>query len=351
MPEVVFWTSLIFVSYVYLGYPLILALWKRIAARPIHKTDFQPKVTLIVAAYNEKANIRRKIQNCMSLDYPRSHLEILVSLDGPTDGTDVLMFKLASQGIHLLYSPNHKGKAAAINSAAEKASGEILVFVDARQTIDRGAIRELVANFADPTIGAASGELVLVDRQSNKEASDGVGLYWRYEKFIRSCESAIHSVIGVTGAIYAIRKELFVPLSEGTILDDVAIPMAVVLAGRRVIFDSSARVFDQVAPRADAEYKRKVRTLSGNFQLLVLMPTLLLPWANPVFFQFYSHKILRLFVPYALVLLYVSNLFLLRNPYVTFLALQTVWYGCALLGYFACNESTGSLFKPKEGRI
>jgi biofilm PGA synthesis N-glycosyltransferase PgaC len=338
MPALVFWTSFIFVFYAYIGYPAVLIVWKRIAGKPVHKSNHEPAVSLIVVAYNEKSNIRRKIENCLSLDYPRDRMEILVSLDGPTDGTEVLMFKLASQGVRLIYSPNHKGKAAAINSAVEKARGEILVFVDARQTLDRSAVRELVSNFTDPEVGAASGELVLVDGQ-NREASDGVGLYWRYEKFIRASESSVHSVIGVTGAIHAIRKSLFCELSENTILDDVAIPMAVVLAGRRVIFDSSARAFDRVAPDPETEYRRKVRTLAGNFQLLAIMPRLLLPWKNPVFFQFYSHKIARLFAPYGLILMYAANVFLLRNPYGIFLALQTLWYACALLGYFACNES------------
>jgi poly-beta-1,6-N-acetyl-D-glucosamine synthase len=356
MPELVFWASVAFVLYVYFGYPLIITLWKRIAGKPVHKASYEPMVTLVVVAYNEKANIRKKIENCLSLDYPSDRLEIMVSLDGPTDGTEVLMFKLACQGVQLLYSPKHKGKATAINNAAEKARGEILVFVDARQTLDQHAIRELVANFADPTIGAASGELILVDAQ-NREASDGVGLYWRYEKFIRARESAVHSVMGVTGAIHAIRKTLFRPLSEGTILDDVAIPMSVVLAGGRVIFDSSARAFDQVASHPEMEYRRKVRTLAGNFQLLAIMPRLLLPWRNPVFFQFYSHKIARLFVPYGLLLMYVSNIFLLRKPYGAFLVLQTIWYALALLGYFTCIQSSsgsrqlGLLPKHKEGRV
>jgi biofilm PGA synthesis N-glycosyltransferase PgaC len=346
MPALVFWASFIFVFYAYIGYPAVLLIWKRLAAKPVRKSNHEPKVSLIVAAYNEKTNIRRKIENCMSQDYPRDRMEILVSLDGSTDGTEVLMFKLASHGVRLIYSPNHKGKAAAINSAVEKASGEILVFVDARQTLDRRAVRELVANFTDPEVGAASGELVLVDGQ-NQEAGDSIGLYWRYEKFIRASESSVHSVIGVTGAIYAIRKDLFHQLSENTILDDVAIPMAVVLAGRRVVFDSSARAFDRVVLQPEAEYRRKVRTLAGNFQLLTIMPRLLLPWSNPVFFQFYSHKIARLFVPYCLVLMYVANVFLLRSPYGIFLALQTIWYACALLGYFACS---GMIAKQKEGR-
>jgi biofilm PGA synthesis N-glycosyltransferase PgaC len=160
----------------------------------------------------------------------------------------------------------------------------------------------------------------------------------------------------VTGAIYAIWKSLFRELSEDTILDDVAVPMAVVLAGRRVIFDCSARAFDRVVLQPEMEYRRKVRTLAGNFQLLGIMPRLLLPWTNPVFFQFYSHKIARLFVPYGLLLMYVSNLFLLRSPYGIFLTLQTMWYACALLGYFACSEARmktsrlGMLPKEKEGR-
>ena len=176
------------------------------------------------------------------------------------------------------------------------------------------AIRELAGNFADDTVGAATGELLLLDR-SQGEAKSDVGIYWRYEKAIRSLETEIHSVLGATGAIYAIRRELYRDIPEDTLLDDVLIPMRIVLGGKRAVFDTAAKAYDEVACCPQAEYGRKVRTLAGNYQLLTQMPHLLIPGVNPVFFQFISHKAGRLLVPYALVALFASNLFLLHGFY------------------------------------
>jgi len=318
----------------------------------VRKAPLEPDVTLVIAAFNEKDNIRQKILNCLALDYPREKLQIIVSLDGPTDGTEILALTFASQGVQLSYSPKRMGKAAAINRAVAKARGSLIVFVDARQILDRNVIRELAANFSDPSVGAVSGELVITGQ--GKSDSGGVGLYWRYETLIRTLESEIHSVVGATGALYAIRRELFKDMPADTLLDDVAIPMTVVLNGGRVILDRSARAFDRPA-RLEREFERKVRTLTGNFQLIARMPQLLNPWRNPVFFQFISHKVTRLLVPYLLIALLVANLFLLRGGYLVFLGLQAVWYSLALAGFIAAvgwRSGTESAANHKvEGRI
>ena len=151
--------------------------------------------------------------------------------------------------------------------------------------------------------------------QHGREANDAAGAYWRYEKVLRGLESDIHSVPGATGAIYAVRRSLFVPLTQGTLLDDVAVPMKIVLGGHRVILDPSARAYDSATNSAECEYHRKKRTCTGNYQLLAQMPELLLPWRNPIFVQFVSHKVGRLLVPYGLAALFISNLFLLRDLY------------------------------------
>jgi poly-beta-1,6-N-acetyl-D-glucosamine synthase len=350
MAESVFWASLTFVLYSYCGYPLILLLWKSLSPRPVNKAPLEPDVTLVVAAFNEKDTIRQKILNCLSLDYPREKLQIIISLDGPTDGTEILALTFASQGVQLSCAPKHIGKAAAINSAVAKARGSLLVFADARQILDRNVIRELAANFSDPSVGAASGELVFVH---GDKGQSGVGLYWRYETLIRTMESEIHSVVGATGALYAMRREYFRELAEDTLLDDVVIPMTVVLNGGRVVLDRNARAFDRPA-RLDREFERKVRTLTGNFQMIARMPQLLNPWRNPVFFQFVSHKVTRLLVPYLLASMLVANLFLLRGGYLVFLGLQAVWYSLALAGFIAAvgwRSGTGSADHKVEGRI
>jgi biofilm PGA synthesis N-glycosyltransferase PgaC len=350
MAESVFWSSLAFVLYAYCGYPLVLLIWKSLASRPVKKAPAEPDVTLIVAAFNEKDNIRQKILNCLSLDYPREKLQIIVSLDGPTDGTEVLALTFASQGVQLSFAPKRRGKAAAINAAVAKARGSLLVFVDARQMLDRNVIRELAANFSDPSVGAASGELVL----RNESGQAGVGLYWRYETIVRKLESDIHSVVGATGALYAIRRTFFRELPADTLLDDVVIPMTVVLNGGRVVLDRTARAFEKPTT-PETEFARKVRTLTGNFQLIARMPQLLNPWRNPVFFQFVSHKVTRLLVPYLLVSMFVANLFLLRGGYLVFLGLQVLWYGLALAGFMAAviwRSGTGTApNRNVEGRI
>ena len=331
MALILIWISLAFLLYVHVGYPLILLAWRRLAARPVRKSFWEPPVSILIAARNEKDRIEAKIVNCLQLDYPPEKLQVVVALDAPSDGTDILARKYAGKIVNVLSFSQHKGKAGTLNGAAASAKGDILVFADVRQKFDRRALRELVANFHDPSIGAVSGELMLMD-ESGREAADGVGLYWRYEKWIRAQEAQIHSMMGATGSIYAIRRELFTPIPPDTILDDVAIPMNIVLRGMRAVFDGSARAYDQVSASPQHEYARKVRTLAGNYQVLARMPELLSPLHNPVWLQFISHKVGRLLVPYFLVLLFVANLFALHGIYLWLFCLQGTWYMMAWAG-------------------
>jgi len=330
--EGVFWLSFFIVFYVYLGYPAVLLIWKRVGARPVHKRYWEPTVSIVIAAHNEKERIEKKLRNCLSLRYPKDKLQIIVSLDGPTDGSEFLVWKYAAQGIELVHSRQHTGKAGALNRAMRRATGDIVVFADVRQMFDRNAVRELVANCADQSVGAVSGELLLVDEKEQESTTD-VGLYWRYEKALRSLESEIHSIAGATGAIYAIRRELYEELPEDTLLDDVLTPLRIVLKGKRTVFDADAKAHDAVACCPLAEYGRKVRTLAGNYQLLKQLPESLAPWRNPIFVQFVSHKVGRLLVPWALIALFVSNLFILHGIYTLTFSMQAAWYIFAGAGY------------------
>jgi biofilm PGA synthesis N-glycosyltransferase PgaC len=277
----------------------------------------------------------------MALDYPAARMQIILSLDGPTDDTELVArkYEFETARMQVLLLRHHGGKADALNQAVAQTSGKILVFADARQLLDRAAVRELMSNFEDPTVGAVTGELMLLD-ESGKESGDAVGLYWRYEKKLRSMESDIHSTLGATGALYAIRRELYTPIPTHTILDDVAIPMNAVLGGKRVVFDRTARAYDYVASSPATEYARKIRTLAGNFQLLKQMPELMAPWRNPVFIQFASHKVGRLLVPYFLGILFTSNFFLKGTAYGGILALQCIWYFLACTGGSAYRTTT-----------
>lgn len=339
------------IVYVYVGYPLLLLAWRRVARRPVRKHYQEPTVSLVIAMHNESMHVERKMRNVGELDYPADKLQVIVALDGPTDGTDALVRDYAAPGVEVVHSVARQGKAAALNSAVARAHGEVVLFADARQQFERNAVRELAANFADDSVGAVSGELILFDGQA-REASDGVGAYWRYEKQLRALESDIHSVVGATGAIYAIRRDLFRPLPPETILDDMAIPMRIVLEGKRVIFDPAARAYDEVSETPELEYRRKTRTLSGNYQLFARMPELLAPWRNPVCLQVVSHKLGRLLVPYCLAVLLVSNLFLLNGVYLVVFASQVVFYTLAAAGWLTSTTTVEKLeFGPSEREI
>jgi cellulose synthase/poly-beta-1,6-N-acetylglucosamine synthase-like glycosyltransferase len=255
--------------------------------------------------------------------------------DGSSDGTASTVKRFGNRVVLVEIAPS--GKAVALNAGVARATGDVLVFTDARQTFAADALAALTAPFADPAVGGVSGELILgaetaagrrgridrrragprewrdherrvSDRRGASSVGDGVGFYWKYEKRLRSMESRIGSMLGATGAIYALRRSLWRPLPAGTILDDVLAPMRAVLAGCRVVFEPRARAFDYTSPDARAETRRKIRTLAGNVQILWFEPRLLVPVANPVWLQYMSHKVGRLLVPYALMCLFASSI-------------------------------------------
>jgi biofilm PGA synthesis N-glycosyltransferase PgaC len=250
--------------------------------------------------------------------------------DGSSDGTAAILQDFGDRGrVRTWLKSESQGKALGLNDAIKLAEGEILLFTDARQAIEPGALRFLVENFADTTVGCASGELMLGDPASG-ESGEGMGLYWRIEKKIREMESASGSVAGATGAIYCARRELLEALPAGTILDDVLIPMQVARQGSRVIFDSRARAWDSPDLGGKREFARKVRTLSGNYQLVQFAPWLLTS-KNPIRFEFISHKLSRLAVPFALVALLIASFLLSEAWYRVVLFAQVAFYGLSLV--------------------
>jgi biofilm PGA synthesis N-glycosyltransferase PgaC len=325
--EAIFWAAFLFTAYVYVGYPVVLVAWRRLRRRGVYRRYQQPTVSIVIAMHDESRHVHAKMRNCLELDYPADRLQVIVSLDAPTDGTAELVQQYAERKIEIVYSSDWRGKAGALNAGVAKATGEIILFSDARQRFEKGIVRELVSNFADESVGAVSGELFILDEQGRESA------YWRYEKMLRALESDIHSLPGATGAIYAIRRDLFTPLPLKTLLDDVVVPMRIVMLGKRSIFEPAARAYDTASETPEREFERKRRTLAGNYQLLFEMPELLLPWRNPILLQFCSHKVGRLLVPYCLVAFFVSNLFLHDPFYLMVLAAQILWYGAACVGW------------------
>lgn len=326
----VFWGAALLIAYTYFGYAIWL--WMRSRWRPcaVKRIAFTPNVSVVMVVRNEVGVLERKLQNLLELNYPEERCGLVIASDGSTDGTnEILSMYGRLPRVKVILKSESQGKAAGLNQAIEQAQGEIVVFTDARQKIEPGALRLLMENFADPDVGCASGELMLGDPESG-EVAKGMGLYWRIEKKIRDLESASGSVIGATGAFYAARKSLLRAVPAGTILDDVYIPMNVLRQGSRVVFDSRARAWDLADQGTEREFSRKVRTLSGNYQLLQLAPWLLSE-ENPARFEFISHKLLRLVVPFALVAALVASFWLPQPVYRIALGLQLLFYSLSLL--------------------
>jgi biofilm PGA synthesis N-glycosyltransferase PgaC len=349
MLEIIFWSAVAFLAYTHAGYPVLLWIWATLRARRsravlrgirVSCTSGEvPMVSILVVAYNEAARIERRIDNLLALDYPRSRLEIILASDGSTDDIQSLVRRYQGDGFRFVACGNRRGKTSVLNELIPQARGAIVLLADARQSFEPGALRELVRHFDDPLTGAVSGELVLSSDDASPAVGEGVGFYWQYEKFIRRTESRIDSTVGATGAIYAIRRDLFEPIAADTLLDDVLIPMQIVRRGYRVLFEPAALACDRMAPTAEAEFARKVRTLAGNFQLFMRAPWLLDPRANRLWFQTLSHKACRLLSPFCLAGVLCANLSLLHEPFYRLtLAAQLALYAAAGGGHLLRNS-------------
>jgi len=330
----IFWGSAAGIAYTYFGYAGWLWVRSRWRRKEVQRGPYTPFVSVLMVVRNEERVLERKLENLLTLDYPANLMQLVIVSDGSTDRTEAILREHASNPhVNVVLKQLSRGKASGLNDAVELAQGDIVVFTDARQRIEPVALRLMLENFADPQVGCVSGELMLGDPKAG-ETGEGLGLYWKVEKRIRELESASGSVVGATGAFYAIRRSLLVPLPAETILDDVYWPMQVVRQGWRVVFDARTRAWDTADLGAEREFARKVRTLSGNYQLLQLAPWLLTR-SNPIRFEFVSHKLLRLAVPFALAGILVASLVLRAPVYRIGLALQAVLYG---LGFLALAQ-------------
>lgn len=286
------------ILYVLFGYPLLLALLARRHHRPILRHYHPRTVSVLLPVRNGERWISAKLHSIATLNYPPELMEILVVSDGSTDSTENLVRSFPDPRIRLFSVPPG-GKATALNTALAAAQGEILFFTDVRQQLEPDCLRHLVACFADPSVGVVSGELIIRDGLTSQEKN--VGLYWRYEKWIRKHLSQIDSILGATGCIYAMRRSLAKPLPPGTLLDDVYLPLAAFFAGYRVVFEPNARAYD-LPTSLPSEFHRKVRTQAGIYQLLRYYPQLL-SWRNRMWIHFVSHKLGRLALPFLLLAL------------------------------------------------
>jgi poly-beta-1,6-N-acetyl-D-glucosamine synthase len=343
--EILFFILLLLIIYCYFGYPILIYLLASLVEKKINKSQIELKISIIISAYNEEDCIEDKINNLLSLDYPKSKIEIIIGSDGSSDKTNDIVSHYISPSLSFYPFTQRRGKMATLNDLAAKSQNEILVFTDARQSFERNALRELVANFYDQNVGCVSGELCFKPLPDSGSTAKGINLYWSYEKFMRACESRVHSMLGATGAIYAIRRELFTSIPENMVLDDMFVPLKIIQKGFRAIFDGSANAYDTVADSPAEEHRRKVRTLYGIYQIFHRFPDLLNPLTSPIAIQLISHKLLRVIAPFLLIAVFIINIFLSpKSPiYQIFMLGQIVFYFLAILGAQLRNSQYGLL--------
>ena len=310
---IAFWVPALLLVHVFVGYPLMVWIQARLRPLPVAHRAIAPTITVVMAVHDGAAHLRAKLAHLRSLDYPAERIDIVLACDGCRDDTVALARRETDPRLTVLVFDERRGKAACLNDAVAVARGEILLFTDVRQRLSPGAARELAANFADPTVGAVGGELQMENVEGG--FAQGVDFYWRYEKAIRHAESLSGSTVGVSGALYAMRRLLFRPLPAGTVLDDVLVPMRVAAQGYRVVFEPRAIAWDKPSTLPEQERRRKIRTLAGNYQLVQLAPWLLWPSTNPLWFRFASHKLLRLLAPWLMVSMTLASAVLsTRHP-------------------------------------
>lgn len=334
MTSIMFWSGLAGLIYIYAGYPCLIHLLSR--WRPLQRVrrPVCEPVSVVIACHNDAERVRAKL--VALLTSPQSELirEVLVGSDGSTDNIRAAVEDIADTRIRLIEFPERRGKPAVLNELIPQCGSEIVVLCDARQILSENAIPELLANFADPQTGVVSGELMFRSQDSDGTAVKGIGAYWKYEKLIRKAESRYRSVPGATGALYAIRKVLFRPIPESTLLDDVVIPMQAVAEGYRCVFESRAVAWDDPSSSLGREAVRKRRTIAGAAQMIVQHPAWLLPWRNPIWLEYVSHKVLRLLSPFLLLIVLTTNLLLMDQPlYRLLLILQACFYYSAFAGW------------------
>ena len=334
MIEFIFWLSLAGLLYVYLGYPLLVKVLAQLFPMHRERHPVDQKVSLVIACHNEAERIRHKLSVLLSSTQAGLIGEVLIGSDGSTDEIAAAVAAVNDSRVRLVEFSERRGKPAVLNDLIPQCCNEIVVLCDARQILSDDAIPELLSNFADEKVGVVSGELMFRQSSSDSTAGRGIGAYWRYEKMIRRAEAQFRSVPGATGALYAIRREAFRPIPDSTLLDDVVIPMVAVTQGWRCVFERKAIAWDDPSDSLGREAIRKRRTIAGAAQLIIHHPSWMLPWKNPIWLEFVSHKLLRLVSPLLLLTVAVTNVLLLSEfPYSLLLAGQVCFYYSAFAGW------------------
>lgn len=314
-------------------YPLLLHFLAKWGDRPIRRMPVTPSVSVLLAARNGAPWLAAKLDSLLALDYPQEQIrEIVLVSDGSDDDTAAIAARYAARGVRCLEIPP-RGKASAINAGLPLLTGDLVLFTDVRQVLEPSCLRRLAACMADPEVGAVSGELVLLQSDSREKAS--VGAYWKYEFWIRTNLSRLDSIFGATGAIYLIRRSLTAPLPEDTLLDDMYQPLRAFFQGYRLVVEPGAIAYDR-SVTLNNEFRRKVRTLAGNYQIIRAYPALLGP-GNRMWLHYVSAKFARLLLPYAMLAIAIAT-FWLPSPWALPLGVgQIGFYGLAVADAFTPN--------------
>jgi cellulose synthase/poly-beta-1,6-N-acetylglucosamine synthase-like glycosyltransferase len=331
--ETLFWANLGILIYVYVGYPTILGGLALLVKRPKPEPGYHPRLSILIAAYNEETDIRRKVKETLALDYPADRMEVLVLSDASTDQTDSIVRSIIDPRVRLLRLEQRRGKTGAQNAGVRASSGEIIVFSDATTKYHPQALRYLACNYLDAKVGAVSGRYHYFDREGNSPTGPGTIAFWNYENLIKRLQSRIRTLTGCCGCIYSVRKSVYTELPDH-IVSDLVQPLWVIKKGYRVVFESRALAYEETTKSASEEFAMRVRIITGGISGLMSVAELLKPWRHFwVAFQLLSHKVSRWLVPLFLPMLFATNAVLAIDSGVYRLAfvLQSLFYFWALL--------------------
>jgi cellulose synthase/poly-beta-1,6-N-acetylglucosamine synthase-like glycosyltransferase len=337
------WLSVAWLVYAYGGFAAVIAAAGWMRRQTVRSAPITPRVTLVIAAYNEEECIAARIENALAMEYVPEHLQILVASDGSTDATNAIVSQYSHHNVTLLALPR-AGKIHALNAAVGEAAGEILVFSDANTMCEPGALNALVRNFADPRVGGVAGHTMYALEGRAESSAHGENLYWNYDTWLKRLETQSGSVVSAHGGLYAIRRSLYRPVADLAVTDDFAISTAVIEQGYRLVFEPEARATEFAVPEARREFRRRVRLMTRGLRGVVLRRQLL----NPLRYGFYSvvlfsHKVVRRLAPGALVVILAASMVLASSHpfYLALLVAQVAFYSLAFAGYLLRQRRVG----------
>ncbi len=341
--QIGFWTSLLIVSYTYLGYGIVVLFLDKLTLRrkTVSEPDTWPPITLLIAAYNEESVIWEKIENTLSLDYPKDKLNLFFVTDGSTDQTGSIISRYPE--IHHFHESVRKGKIHAVNRVMKQVVSPIVIFSDANTLLNHEALKKIARHYSDEKVGGVAGEKRIFSKSADTAAGAGEGLYWKYESFLKKKDSNINSVVGAAGELFSIRTSLFEAPPSNIIIEDFYISLKIASAGYRFVYEPEAFATETASASVDEEWKRKVRISAGGIQAIVLLSYLLNPFRYGLLsFQYISHRVLRwTLAPLALPILFASNLYLAwqgEQFYQWIFAGQLLFYLIAGFGYLLRNK-------------